>query len=107
MTPQFSRDAGRVLASLYFVYAPAELDGADLVRWHQERDAEKDTLFQAIENANSYADLTGEAKAIYDRAADVVVNVMAQEDVYERLYGPLAVTGDGERPAGDDQTPGG
>lgn len=87
MDAEFSREAGHVLASPYFTQPPTDLTGAALRKWWDDRQAEKDALFEAVRTANSRAELDDKAKAIYDRAFDAVVNLMAQSDLYDRLHG--------------------
>lgn len=87
MNPEFSREAGRVLSSPYFTAAPDELSDDEFLAWHKERRAERAALETALETANDYPDLAGEAKGVYDRAADAIVNALAMQDVYDRLHG--------------------
>ena len=86
--PNFSRDAGAVLASPYFTTPPADLaDDADAsIAWWEARRAEHDALFDALQDASSEADLPPEAKAVWGKAFDAVVTAMAQEDLYDRLH---------------------
>ena len=85
MTPDFDREAGRVLASPYFTQSPPDLDGDALVDWYEQRDAEKDTLFKAVEAADGYDDLAAEAKDIYDRAAEAIEHAVNAADNAERM----------------------
>lgn len=87
MEPEFSREAARVLSSPYFRSPPPDLEGEALVKWWGDRAAEQDAVEKALGTASTYDDLTGEPKAVYDRAAQAVAQAMAEEDLYDRLHG--------------------
>lgn len=86
MHPDFSRTAGRVLASPYFVNVPENLTGEPLRAWWRQKHREKDTLEDALNTTYDYPDLKGEAKDIYDRAYQAIVQYMDEMDYYERFH---------------------
>lgn len=87
MDPEFSREAGQVLASPYFTQPPADLTGAELRQWWDDRQDEKDALFEAVRTASSRNELDDKAKAIYDRATSAIADLLAQQTLYDRLHG--------------------
>jgi hypothetical protein len=87
MTAQFSRDAGRLLSSPYFHQPPEDLSGQDLVDWWEARGRDKEALEAAFQTCNDSSELQGEARRIWDEAAEQLVNQDAQQDLNERLLG--------------------
>jgi len=68
MDAEFFDEASGVINSPYFYEKPDTQDRRAYVKFIEKRDAEKSLLVDALNTADTYNDLKGDPKAIYDRA---------------------------------------
>lgn len=74
--PEFSRRAGRAMNAPYWTAnIPDNVPDEQVGKFIEDRRAERDTVETALQTALSYKDLTGEAKAIFDKAEKTLSTV--------------------------------
>jgi hypothetical protein len=93
MTPEWSQEAAEILNAPYFSDVDESLPGEAMVAAIDRLDAEHNAFQDAAIRVPSADHLPAEMKRIYDAARESIVNEMAQDDFFDRIYDePISYT---------------